>query len=104
MEGVDFLGLLYEYIKADFIIVAVALYALGMFLKDAPGIKDWVIPFVLLGTGIVFTVLTLAIILEQGFTAKVILEGVLQGILCAALAVFSNQMIKQVQKREKNTP
>ena len=49
MEGVDFLGLLYEYIKADFIIVAVALYALGMFLKGAPGIKDWVIPFVLLG-------------------------------------------------------
>jgi hypothetical protein len=97
---VDLLALLTEYVKPELLIIAVCCYALGMFLKSAPAIKDWTIPFILLGFGILLAILYLGVILGQGFAAKPILEGFIQGLLCAALAVFANQLIKQYQKGE----
>lgn len=96
----DYLALLAEYVKPELLVIAVVLYALGMFLKAAPGIYDWVIPFALLASGIVLAILYLAIMLDRGFVPKTILEGFMQGIICAALSVFTNQLIKQAQKKD----
>ena len=96
----DLLALLTEYVKPELLIIAVCCYALGMFLKSAPAIKDWTIPFVLLAFGIVLAILYVAVILGAGFAAKTVLEGFIQGLLCAALAVFANQLIKQATKSE----
>jgi hypothetical protein len=38
----------------------------------------------------------MAIVLGGGFTGKVIIEGFIQGLFAAALAVYGNQLIKQL--------
>lgn len=96
----DLMALLAEYVRPELLIIAVVLYALGMFLKTAPGIKDWLIPFILLSLGIVIAILYIAIMLEMGLVPKAIFEGFIQGVICSALAVFANQLIKQAQKKE----
>jgi nicotinamide riboside transporter PnuC len=96
----DFMALIAEYVKPELLIIAVCCYVLGMFLKVWPAIKDWVIPFVVLLFGIILAILYLAIVLGGGFAGKVIIEGFIQGLLCAALAVFANQLIKQAKKQK----
>lgn len=96
----DFMALLAEYVKPELLIIAVALYALGMFLKGAPNIADWIIPFVLLAAGIILAILHLAIMMDMGFAPKSIFEGFIQGIICSALAVFTNQLIKQAKEKD----
>jgi NhaP-type Na+/H+ or K+/H+ antiporter len=79
---------LLRYIVEEAFIVIPALWVLGAFLKKTPKVKDWVILWILLAVGVVFTV---AII---GFTAK----AVVQGILVAGAAVLGHQIVKQTKK------
>lgn len=96
----DLMALVAEYVKPELLIIAVFLYVIGMFLKGAPSVKDWIIPFVILILGIIMAIFYLAIMLDQGFVPKAIFEGIIQGVLCAALAVFANQLYKQVQNKD----
>jgi hypothetical protein len=89
------LSLALQFVKPELVIVMVACYVLGMFLK-ASTIKDWLIPYVLLIFAIVLTIVYIAIVLGSGFTGKVIIEGFIQGLFAAALAVYGNQLIKQI--------
>lgn len=78
-----------SFIAENMAIVAAALYVLGMFLKAAPRIPDWAIPFILTVLGIAAGVTI--------YWGTDIPQGVIQGVLCAGAAVLVNQMIKQIQ-------
>jgi len=96
----DFMALIAEYVKTELLIIAVLCYAVGMFLKSTSCLADKWIPVALLAFGVVLAILYSAIMLDGGFNAKVILSGFIQGVLCAALAVYTNQIIKQAQKTQ----
>lgn len=93
-----------NFIRKDLLIICAVLYALGYFLKLYPKFKnDWTIPFILLGTSVVICPVYLIIVIGLGPLAEIIISGIIQGILIAALAVFANQLIKQISsKRLKN--
>lgn len=77
-------------IEEAYILIPV-LYVIGMFLKKTPRIADWVIPWILLGLGI----------LGGFFLAGMQLVGILQGVLVAGVTVFANQLYKQTALRSK---
>lgn len=88
------ISLVLQFIKPEIMIIVVACYALGLFLKSSR-MSDWLIPFVLLPFAIILAILYMAIIVGDGFTANVLLTGFIQGLLAAALSVYGNQLIKQ---------
>lgn len=86
-----------QLIRPELLILVAFLWCLGLFFKKAPWFTaEWMIPFLLLGIGILFTILYLAIILGEGFTKVTFLMGIIQGVLIAALAVYINEALKQV--------
>lgn len=85
-----------KLLEPELIILIVVVYLLGMFFKKIPNFPDWAIPLILLGIAIVLTITYKAIVLDDGFTAVTIVNGIIYGILVAGLAVFTNQVIKQV--------
>jgi len=85
-----------EFIKPELFILIIFLYCLGFFLKKAPWFSaDWMIPFILLGVSVLITIAYLAIVLKLGFGAEVIVTGIIQAVIIAALSVFGNELIKQ---------
>lgn len=87
---------LMKLIQPELIVIIVVCYLLGMFIKSIPKVQNWLIPFILLAVAIVLTILYLAVVMGQGFTAKVVILGFIQGLLCASVAVYSNEAIKQI--------
>lgn len=81
----DFLG----YVQENLYVLILVVYFIGYLLKSTPKVADWLIPYFL----IVVAVLLAGLLI--GFTA----EAVVQGILIAAVAVLSNQLIKQAIER-----
>jgi len=91
-----------EFIRPELFLLVAFLWCIGLFLKKAPWFTaDWMIPFVLLGISIVITIVYMAIVAGQGFTAVVIVTGIIQAVLIAALAVFGNELIKQATVKRK---
>mgnify|MGYP003764583433 CR=1 FL=1 len=80
-----------DYLIEDALVIIPALMILGKIIKDTPRIEDWLIPYILLGFGIVFAVGMI------GFS----FDSVIQGILVSGAAVFSNQLYKQVKNRDE---
>ncbi|MEK5167206.1 phage holin family protein [Paenibacillus sp. FSL R5-0527] len=81
-----------EFINPELLVVVVACWIIGYVLKQTPRVPDWTIIYIVTGVAIVFACLLL------GFTV----QAVIQGILCGAVAVYSNQFIKQFNKRGEN--
>jgi hypothetical protein len=79
-----------SYIVEKALILIPVLYIIGMMLKNAPIVKDWTIPWVIMGLGI-FGGISLI-----GFNT----EGVIQGILVAGTTVFTHQLVKQSSEKE----
>ena len=86
----DFIGEITNYIDGEMMIVIVALWVIGAFLKRTPNVPDWTIIWLLLVVGIVLAFFVI------GFTAG----AVIQGILVAGVAVLGHQLIKKT--RDKN--
>lgn len=84
------LDLLNEYLVQEALIVIPVLLFIGYLLKNTPLIEDWLIPYALLGLGIVFSLFLM------GFNV----HAVLQGILVAGAAVFSHQLYTQAKDKE----
>ena len=79
-----------ECITENCMIIIPVLYAAGILIKHMQIIKDKYIPLVLLFLGLAMcTAVTFSL-----------LNGIIQGILCTSTAVFSNQVIKQMRKKE----
>ena len=88
-----------SFISPALIILVAVVYCLGVFLKSSQ-VKDKYIPLILLASSIVLTIAYMAFIQKVGFNPTVIVDGLIQGILIASIAVYGNQVIKQVRKDE----
>ena len=82
--------LLNEYIVEQALIVIPVLLTLGAFIKGTPNVKDWLIPYILLALGVVFTVAL------TGFN----IDSIIQGVLVSGAAVFGNQLYKQAKNKD----
>lgn len=94
---------LMSYVKPELLIVAVVLYFLGMWLKQAAFIKDKLIPLILGIAGIfmcaIWVCATSQFSVPQDF-AMAIFASLTQGILVAGVSTYVNQLIKQNGKNE----
>ncbi|QSX05091.1 phage holin family protein [Sedimentibacter sp. zth1] len=92
-----------EFIKPELLIIIPVLYIIGKILKNTKLIADKHIPLAL---GIISIVLSTIYIIGNSnvIDAKSVLEsifiGITQGILCAGVSVYVNQ-IAEVQPRKK---
>lgn len=73
-----------EFLIDKALVLIPCLLIIGAILKNTPVLPNWVIPYIMLGLGIIGGI---AII---GFSA----EGFVQGILVAGTAVFAHQLVK----------
>lgn len=92
-----------NYVKPELIVVAAALYFLGMWLKSAQTVKDKYIPLILGGVSIVLCAIwVLATCTFSGGQdiAMAIFTAITQGILVAGLSTYINQIVKQGKKNE----
>jgi hypothetical protein len=87
-----------ELIKVELCVLVAALYGLGLMLKQTKKIKDKYIPLILGGAGIVLS--CLYVFSTEGFTGLSTFNGIVQGVICAAAAVYTNQLIKQSSKSQ----
>lgn len=85
----DFLQLLKDVIIDDAYILVPVLLILGYIIKKTPNIQDWMIPYILLFVGIIFSLLII------GFNA----HAVLQGILVTGASVLMHQLYKQAENK-----
>lgn len=92
-----------NYIKPELIVVAIALYFLGLWLKQAAFIKDKYIPLVLGIVGIfvcgIWVMATATFATDQDI-ALALFTAIVQGILVAGLSTYANQIVKQIGKNE----
>lgn len=95
--------LLMNYIKPQLIIVSIALYFIGVWIKDTEYIKDKWIPVILGIVSIIICaiwVLATTPIGSGQALLMAIFTAIIQGILVAALSTYVNQLIKQAKKIE----
>lgn len=90
-----------NYIKPELLVVAVALYFIGVGLKKAQYFSDKHIPMTLGLLGIVLSSLyvfaTVPVSSVQEI-AMAIFTSLVQGILVAGLSTYVNQLFKQLNK------
>lgn len=92
-----------NYVKPELLVVAVALYFIGMGLKKAQTFKDKYIPLILGVIGIVLCAIWVLGTSPLGTgqdIAMAIFTAIVQGILVAGLSTYINQVIKQTNKAE----
>jgi hypothetical protein len=78
------------YIMDEALILIPVLMIIGKIVKNTPKIKNWVIPYILLGLGIVLA----------GFMMGFNAESFIQGILVSGTAVFGHQIVKQTLEKK----
>ena len=94
---------LMNYIKPELIIVAIALYFVGIWIKNTESIKDKWIPLILGITGIVICAIWVMANTPIGTWQELLMAiftSIIQGIQVAALSTYVNQLIKQHNKLE----
>lgn len=92
---------LMNYVKPELLIVAVVLYFLGMWLKQAAFIKDKLIPLILGIVGIVVCGIWMCATSQFATpqdVAMAVFASLTQGILVAGVSTYVNQLIKQAKK------
>ena len=95
--------LLLNYIKPELIVVAIALYFVGIWIKGIEYIKDKWIPLILGITGIVICAIWVLANTPIGTWQELLMAiftSIIQGIMVAALSTYVNQLIKQHNKIE----
>lgn len=84
-----------EFVKPELLILVPVLYAIGAGLKRSKT-DDRFIPLILGAVGVLLASLYVLSGEAIGFGAA--FSAVTQGILCAGLSVYSNQVYKQLSK------
>lgn len=79
-----------EFITENALIMIPVLNIVGVILKDTEKFPDKFIPVILLGFGV------LGAVAIMGITP----ESVVQGVLVTGTAVYGNQVVKQLKKKE----
>ena len=92
-----------NYVKPELVVVAIALYFVGMALKQAQTVKDKYIPLILGGISIaicaMYVFATSSCSTPQDIVIA-IFTAITQGILIAGLSTYVNQIVKQANKDE----
>lgn len=91
-----------EFIKPELLILIPVLYLIGTGIKKSKKISDSLIPIILGGVGVLLSalwVLAISDISSGKEIAVAIFTAVTQGILIAGASVYSNQLIKQLEKK-----
>ncbi|MEG2291613.1 MAG: phage holin family protein [Clostridium sp.] len=91
---------LLTFIPENLIIIIVACYVFGVFLKKLDSFKDKYITLALMVFCITFAVLLNIINAEYNVLFYAIVNAVLQGILCWGVSIGINQTTKQLSKSE----
>lgn len=91
---------LMDFISDGMVIVIVVIYVMGVFLKRLESVKDKYITCILMLFGITVAVLLSIINAQYKVNLDVIVNGILQGILCWGVSVGINQTTKQLSKEE----
>ena len=86
-----------DYIDPAFIPIVIALWCIGKGLKASKAVKDAHIPALLAVIAVGLVGLWLC---AQGLPVG-IGQALIQGILCAAVAVWGNQIVKQAAKAKE---
>lgn len=92
-----------NYVKPELIVVAIALYFIGMALKQAQSVKDKYIPLLLGGVSIVLCaiwVIATSTITNAQEAAMAVFTAITQGFLVAGLSTYVDQIKKQMNKEE----
>lgn len=90
------------YIKPELLVLIPVLVFIGYFLKQSEAVKDKLIPAILAAVGVLLAalwVLATTIAVPQDWLMA-LFTALVQGVLCAAGAVFANQIVKQTTKKE----
>jgi hypothetical protein len=86
-----------QYISAELSALVPIMVGVGAWIKNNTEIKNKYIPILL-------TVLSIALCtlytLSQGVSIEAMCTGIIQGILVAATAVYTNQLYKQAKTEE----
>lgn len=85
-----------NYIMPELLITVPALYFIGYIIKRTMTC-DKHIPLILTGVGIVLALLWIGSQPLENVPAAVF-TAIVQGVLCAGMAVYSNQIVKQNRK------
>lgn len=90
-----------DFIRPELMSLIPLLYVIGMMLKQAACVRDNFIPLILGGVGVL-----IAICYVCGdtatFSTTAVATAVTQGILCAGVAVYGNQIFKQFKKGKED--
>lgn len=86
-----------QYIKPELLILVPVLFIIGKMIKSTNLINDKWIPAILGILGMIFSVIYC--VLNTAFCKESIFSSLVQGILCAGTAVYSNQLVKQLEKK-----
>ena len=78
------------YILEHCLVLIPALWVIGALLKNTPKVPNWLIPYVLLVCGVV----------GACFLVGLTVDGVVQGVLVAGVAVLGHQLLKQASQKE----
>ncbi len=81
---------LYDYIIEQSLIVVPVLLVIGQALKNTPKMQNWLIPYILLLLGVLFTIGIMGIYMQ----------AIVQGVLVSGAAVFANQLYKQYSRKD----
>lgn len=83
-----------QYVKADYAILIAVLYCLGRGLKSIRRFSNQLIPLALTLAGVLLACLSaLSRSAEYVNAAAAVFDGLVQGILCAGMAVYLNQFL-----------
>lgn len=91
------------YIKPELLVLIPVLIFVGYCLKTSAAVKDKLIPALLAAVGVVLAavyVLASTSIATPQDAASAVFTAIVQGVLCAAGAVFADQVVKQGRKDE----
>lgn len=92
-----------EYIKPELLVLIPALVYVGYLAKQSTIIKDKFIPALLAAAGVLLAglyVLATTTLAAPQDVAQAVFTALVQGLLCAAGAVYTNQCVKQAKKSE----
>ena len=84
------LEVLTGYILEHCLVLIPALWVIGALMKNTPKVPNWLIPYVLLVCGVV----------GACFLVGLTVDGVVQGVLVAGVAVLGHQLLKQASQKE----
>lgn len=99
----DIMTQIINYVKPELVVVSIALYFLGMWMKNSKRIKDKDIPIFLGAIGIIICglyVIATCDLSGMQSISMALFTAVVQGILVAGLSTYVNQIIKQIGKDE----